>query len=89
MEIIPELVTDLPHRKALGKGFREDSFTLTLFSLHFKGQHFLWWWRCIFIDFFFFLEVKRWFLMQSEKSETWGLKNKMPPHITTKLVIKL
>lgn len=33
--------------------------------------------------FFFFLEVKRWFLMQSEKSETWGLKNKMPPHITT------
>lgn len=53
MEIIPELLTDLPHRKALGKGFREDSFTLTLFSLHFKGQHFLWWWRCIFIDFFF------------------------------------
>lgn len=54
METIPDPVTDLPHRKALGKGLLEDSFTLTLFSLHFKGQHFLRWWQCIFLDFYFF-----------------------------------
>lgn len=54
METIPELITDFPHRKALGKGFLEDSFTLALFYLHFKGQHFLWWKQCIFFDCFFF-----------------------------------